>query len=58
MSQTNASAPVYDAATIATLLGISYTPEQLAAFGAPPPPLEGFLTFFDPGWSILNCAMP
>jgi hypothetical protein len=46
---------VYDAAAVATLLGIiQYTAEELAAFGPPPKPVEGFVTFFDPGWSILR----
>ena len=45
---------VYDAARVAELLGIEYSAEQLAAFGPPPEPLAGFVTFFDPGWSILR----
>ena len=48
------SAPVYDAARVAALLGIEYSAKQFAAFGPPPDPLEGFITFFDPGWSILR----
>lgn len=46
------SSPVYDAAIVASLLRISYTPDELASFGRPPDPVDGFVTFFDPGWSI------
>jgi hypothetical protein len=53
MSQTP-TAPIHDAVLAAALLGIQYTAEDLAAFGAPPPPAPGSLTFFDPGWSILR----
>jgi hypothetical protein len=47
-----ANAPVYDAATVAKFLRIDSTAEQLAAFGPPPEPFPGYVTFFDPGWSI------
>ena len=48
------TAPVYDASTVARLLGITYTEDQLNTFGPPPDPLDGFVTFFDPGWNILK----
>lgn len=44
----------YDAVTSASLLGITFTQEQLAAFGEPPRAIEGFITFFDPGFSIVE----
>ena len=48
------TAPVHDAAAVARLLGITaYTAEQLSAFGPPPDPRPGFVTFLDPGCSIL-----
>lgn len=46
--------PVYDAEMVARLFEIGYTKEELAAFGKPPDPLPGFVTFFDPGMSILR----
>jgi hypothetical protein len=46
--------PVYDAAGVAALLGIEYTAEQLAAIGPPPASAQGFVTFFDPGWSFVR----
>ena len=54
MSATVPLAPVHDASSVARLLGIAYTAEQIAGFGPPPNPLDGFVTFFDPGWSILQ----
>ena len=49
------AAPVYDPRAVALLLGrILYTDDELATFGPPPKPLPGFLTFYDPGWSILK----
>ena len=51
---TKSNAPVYAARTVAMLLGIKYTAKQLTRFGPPPEPLNGFITFFDPGWSILD----
>ncbi len=48
------SAPLYDARCVGKLLGISFTEEEIAAFGPPPEPREGFVTFFDPGWSVLH----
>ncbi len=53
MSATVPLAPVYDAAAVATLLAVEFTPEQLAGFGPPPEPVPGFVTFLDPGWSIV-----
>jgi hypothetical protein len=46
--------PVYDVAQVAALLDIRYSQKEIAAFGAPPNPLPGYLTFFDPGWSIVR----
>ncbi len=48
------AAPVYDARRVAKLLGIHYTAKELAAFGPPPQPLDGFLTSFDSGCSLLH----
>jgi hypothetical protein len=53
MSETK-TALVYDAQRVAELLSINYSAEELAAFGLAPAPLEGFVTFFDPGRSILR----
>jgi hypothetical protein len=47
------SAPVYDAATVARLFSITFSDAELAGFGSPPPGLNRYVTFFDPGWSIL-----
>lgn len=47
--------PVYDARQVnALLLPLRYSEGQLAAFGPPPESLPGFITFFDPGWSIVR----
>lgn len=47
--------PVHDAVRVASLLDIVYTDKRLLAdFGPPPPALDGYVTFFDPGWSILR----
>lgn len=46
--------PVYDALTVAELFGTGYSKEELAALGKSPDPLPGFVTFFDPGMSILR----
>jgi len=54
MTPTTTIGPVYDALQVAALLGINYTAEQLVAFGPPPGHLQGFITFFDPGLSILR----
>ena len=48
------TAPVYDAQTVGSLLGITYTEDELAGFGPPPDPLPGFVTLFDPGWSVIR----
>ena len=53
MNATVPLAPVHDASCVAKLLGIDYTAEQIAGFGPPPETLDGFVTFFDPGLSIL-----
>ena len=47
------TAPVQDAPTVASLLGITYSASEMKSFGPPPDPLDGFVTFFDPGWNIL-----
>jgi hypothetical protein len=47
------SAPVYAAPDVAATLELIYLDEHLAAFGPPPDPAEGFITFFDPGCSVL-----
>ena len=46
--------PVYNACIVNELLHSGYRFEQLASFGRPPASLPGFVTFFDPGWSILR----
>lgn len=46
--------PVYDAATVGKLFGVQYTEEELQPFGDPPMPLPGYVTFFDPGFSVLQ----
>lgn len=46
--------PVYDAVTVAKILGIQYSEEELKSFGDPPRALLGHVTFFDPGLSILQ----
>lgn len=45
-------APVHDAQTVARLFHLGYTKAELAAFGPPPSPRSGYVTFFDPGWKI------
>jgi hypothetical protein len=45
---------VYDASRVAELSGITYSPEEIAGFGLPPPTLDGFVTFFDSGWPLLR----
>lgn len=46
--------PVYDAATVGKLLGIHYSEKELQPFGDHPKPLSGYVTFFDPGLSVLQ----
>jgi hypothetical protein len=48
------SDPVYDARRVAELLGLQFSEEELNAFGTLPESLEDFVTFFDPGWSLLR----
>jgi hypothetical protein len=48
------TAPVHDAASVVRLLDLSFHEEVLRTFGPPPDPQRGFVTFFDPGWSILE----
>ena len=48
------ASPVYDAEAVVRLLAIPYSVEDIAAFGRPPVALADFITFFDPGWSILR----
>ncbi len=59
MTTSTSSAPVYSAATVAELLGLRYTAQELAVFGPPPQPIEGFITFFDPrlSWRQLEYAL-
>jgi hypothetical protein len=52
MSDVALRADLYTVDDVAPLLGITYTDEERAAWGTPPKPVPGFLTFFDPGWSI------
>jgi len=47
-------APIYDAASAIQLLNSTPSKEEVAAFGPPPAPRKGFITFFDPGWSIIQ----
>ncbi len=42
----------HHAREINVLLNLGYTEDQCAAFGPPPERLPGFLSFFDPGWSL------
>lgn len=49
-----AAGPTYDAAAISSLLNLGYSKRALRRFGIPPGPVPGFLTFFDPGWSLLR----
>lgn len=53
VSDTKSQCPVYDARAVKKLFSIFYTGQKLSAIG-PPDALPGFLTFFDPGWSILH----
>jgi hypothetical protein len=46
---TQTKAPVYDETVVGFLLGVSVTEAT-----SPPPPVDGFVTFFDPGWSVLR----
>ena len=48
------SDPVYDAPRVAKLLGLQFSEDELEGPGLPPPALEGFVTFVDPGWSIVR----
>lgn len=45
-------APMHDALTVAKHFHLGYTKEELAAFGPPPAPRPGYVTFFDPGWKM------
>ncbi len=49
-----ANAPVYDVRTVEKLLGFRYSVAEIDSIGKPPDALPGFVTFFDPGWSILQ----
>ena len=46
--------PLYDAKTVASLLGIQYSEQELTGFGPSPDALPGYITFFDPGLSLLH----
>jgi hypothetical protein len=48
------NAPFHAAATVARLLGITYTETDFADFPNQPPSIDGYVTFWDPGWSILR----
>jgi hypothetical protein len=48
-----ANAPIYDGSHVASLLGFRFD-EALFALSVPPPIREGYVTFFDPGWSIVS----
>jgi hypothetical protein len=48
------SAPVYDARSVGRLLDITFSEAEVEMFGSPPPALPGFISFFDPGWSIIS----
>jgi hypothetical protein len=56
------SAPVYDGAAVARLYALFFRVEefvelsvqQLSSYGSPPPGLNGYVTFFDPGCSLLT----
>jgi hypothetical protein len=45
---------VYDALRVTQLVSLPSSEEERKAIGKPPDPQKGFLTFFDPGWSILD----
>jgi hypothetical protein len=48
-------APVYDARHVVELLGFTgVTVEDFEKLSPCPEPIEGWFTFFDPGWSILQ----
>lgn len=47
-------APVHDVRTVAKLFHLDYTEAELAAFGQPPAPRPGYVTFFDPGWKAFK----
>ena len=46
--------PTYDAAAVSSFFGLQYPKQGLRQFITPPIPLPGFLTFFDPGWTLLR----
>ena len=46
--------PVYNVRSVAALFGIGYTAEEVHSFRQPPDLVEGYITFFDPGWSIVR----
>ena len=45
-------APVYDVRTVEKLLNFQYSVAEFDSIGKPPDALPGFVTFFDPGWSL------
>ena len=47
-----ANAPIYDEATVAGLLKITFSEADLMRFAHPPAERDGYVTLFDPGWSI------
>jgi hypothetical protein len=45
---------VYDGRRVNELLVLGYSEHLIYCAGNPPKPRQGFITFFDPGWSILQ----
>ena len=50
----NKSAPSWGALRVGNLLGFAITSMKPVPLDIQPTPLQGFVTFFDPGWSILR----
>jgi len=46
--------PVYDVRAVNKLFSLGYSDVRLFALDIPPQAIPGFLTLFDPGWSILR----
>jgi hypothetical protein len=51
---TSQTAPVYDANAVAHLINVRFGNAELANFGNLPLAINGFITFFDPGLSIVE----
>ena len=54
MHTTQQFGPVYNARCVSKLLHVVCNNERLTSFGPPPDALPGFITFFDPGLSVLG----